>query len=702
MNTVIDFETRSRIDIKKTGVYPYACDTSTDVLCIALKPGDDEIVLWSPRLKDVDQLDLDAPLIRDRELIDIIEATNSWSAHNAAFERLIWHWVMVKKYGFSPIPLQQWHCTAAQAAAMALPRKLESLAIALDLPVLKDKKGHQCMLKISKPIKKTGEWNDDRDLLVKVCNYCIQDVVVEDMVEKTLPPLSPYEQEVWLLDQEINDRGVHVDYAGAKALHVAVKAEEERLLAEIEKLTNGSVQSAKQVAKSLAWLKANDVELDNLQKATVTEAVEGLDDIDESNPAKLFLAMRQSLSKASVAKIPALLRGSCSDSRLRGLLLYHAATTGRWGGRLFQPHNLPRDSYKTEEEVEAVIDGKFEGCPIIAASRCLRGLVDAAPGKSLLAVDYSSVEARVTAWLAKEESALRVFRANLDPYKVSASQIYNVPYEKITKDQRQVGKTAELALGYQGWVAAFHKFAKNYGVSLLSDADIVNCGADYKRNITIEMEVVVKGKRQMKTVRVRDKFKKVEDFIQFRTDLVAADIIRAWRLNHPATKALWKGLQEAAFDTIKTGSPHSYGSIRFAMENDFLCMRLPSGRLLRYPYPKIEVRDTKYEKNKQTITFMGEDTYTKKWMRLSTYGGKLTENAVQAISRDLLVNSMFNVRDWGYDIVFHVHDEAVVEYPGLSDGHAVGAVENIMIQIPDWARGLPLGAEGWIGKRYRK
>lgn len=698
MNTVADFETRSRIEIRTQGGYVYAADKSTEVLCLALKPGDDDIVIWSPFLKKSDQIDLDADIIGDRELIDIINATQVWSAHNAQFERLIWRHVMHGRLGFPAVPLSMWRCTAAQAAALALPRKLEQLAVALDLPQKKDKEGSLLIRQLCKPIstgKKKGTFCEDRSRILRLCQYCIQDVVVEDIAERAMPQLSDREQAIYQLDQEINDRGAYVDTEGAKKLYAQVLAEIERLGNLVSDITKGRVESTSQVKKLLEWLKENDVELDNLQKGTVTEALDGADNEDI---ASQVLKIRQSMSKASVAKIPALLRSASTDSRLRGTTLYHAATTGRWGGRLFQPQNLPRDTYKDEEDVDEAIAGGAEGCPIIAASRCIRGLVTATPGSKLMVSDESSIEARITAWLAGEETALDVFRSGKDAYKVAAMSIYKKAYDVISKDERQIGKVSELALGYQGWTGAFHSMAKNYGVKLVKDEELPRLRHQWNSNICVRVKVKIKGQEKYKDVPAQSHFRSFDGYVQYVADERAVKIIVPWRESHPMTRRLWSGLGDAALKTIRTGKAHHYRDIKFGIEGIFLFMRLPNGRKLAFPYPKIIKADTKYEKGKEVISFMGINTYTRKWERLTTYGGKLTENAVQALARDVLADGMLNLDVLGYPIVLHVHDEVVTDSPTGS----VKVVNKVIATPPWWGLDIPLGSEGWEGRRYRK
>lgn len=648
MRLIIDFESRSRVDLRKRGAYVYAADPSTEIMCCAFKADNGPTCLWFPKgttLAMEDALGASRVLCADA-LAELVGDADELGAHNAQFERLMWREIMVKRHGFPPQPTHRWRCSAARAAALALPRHLDGVGAALNLPIQKDKEGHKLMLRMCKPTK-TGDWIEDAASIVRLAQYCVQDVETEHAVEQALPPLPESEERIWQLDQEINDRGVAIDIEGCKILNAEVAQAKIAFNAEIAELTNGAVTTPGQRDKIIDWLEGEGVEMEDMTKTSVTGVLEVLADMPES-AAKRLLEIRQTGSLTSVAKLKAMVTLASADGRVRGSLLYYAATTGRWGGKGIQGQNLPRDSYKTEAEVEAVLLGAFEGCAIKAASRCIRGMIIANEGKQLIASDYGAVEARVLAWLAGENHVLDAFRAGLDTYKVAAAAIYGVAYENVTKDQRQTGKTAELACGYQGWQGAWAKMAETTGCTIGDEEEV-------------------------KT------------------------IILAWRANRPATKNLWGGLEEAAVQTVITGKVHKYGKIMFGIKGPYLFMRLPSGRMLAYPFPETEKRD-RYGKEVDVVTFMTTNSYTKKWERQSTYGGKLTENAVQAIARDLLCDAIINFDMLGLPVVLHVHDEIVIE----TAEDFLHSAENIMQQMPAWAEGLPMAAEGWRAFRYRK
>lgn len=692
MKLSIDFETRSRCDLLRWGIYNYALDESTDVICMAWKQDDQPAFIWYPpyfsRILKRSKTD---DVIWQSFLTALTNATII-TAHNAQFERLIWKHVMQPRMAVPSISLPRWRCSAAHAASLSLPRSLAALAQAVGASEQKDKRGMELIKALSNP-KDDGSFCEDAKLIREMGDYCKQDVETEYAVSRLLPPFPVEEQHVWELDQMINDRGVAGDIDGVKALMALVSAEESKLLEKVSKLTENKLVSARQVSASLEWLKDEGVELPDFRKQTVIDAL-----ADGGLPVKAeqFLKLRQSLSKSSVGKLQAFVRFAQPDHRLRGLLLYHGASTGRWAGRGIQPQNFPRDSFKTEQEVEDTIAGKTPGCPIMAASRALRGLLWSKEG-TLIAVDFSSIEARVLAWVAGEEHILRGFQEGRDMYKVAASAIYGIPYEQISKDdpERQVGKTAELALGYQGWTAAFRTMGANLGVQLLDREHREKLTAEWKANKLVPHP----EDPQNAHGRAQTMFKTVDAYVEAHEDARAVEIVKPWRQARPATRALWYGLDDAARSAVKNpGNAFMFAGIKFAVLRGYLFMRLPSGRNLAYYAPQIENKIDKYRREKEVVTFMGLDT-ANRWTRLSTYGGKLTENVVQALARDLLVHSMRAADFFGYDVVMHVHDEFVVEADGPEH---LALLEKLAVILPPWAEGLPMAAEGWAARRYKK
>jgi len=758
MKLTIDFETRSTVELvgkKSRGAAVYAEDPSTDILCMAIKLNDNPPVIWVPnKFQHIVRGRHSFYGVFDTEVTTAIEKADTIEAHNIFFETSIWHHIMHKRYGFPDLPKDKIRCSAAKAAAHSLPRGLGGACDALGVEQRKDKEGYKIMMKMCKPrrvLKADKEmypdtwkdlvlWHEDPEEFAKLCDYCRQDVEAEHSLSEALDDLPPDELEMFLLDQRINNTGVKVDVPAIDNIKAKVNGKEAELLAECSVVTNGEVSSTRKVAASLTWLKREGVGLPNFQKETVNLALKRK---DLSVKARRLLQIRQSLGKSSVAKLDAMKRWANKDGRVRGAMLYHGANTGRWAGKGIQPQNYPRDSYYAydinrilDHPTHVEVDEDY-GCSIKTASACLRGMITCEPGNTLYCADFSSIEARVLAWLAGEEKILDNFRNGLDAYKVAASAIFDNPYEKIIDDERKIGKVSELACGFGGGVNAFVSMAPTYGV-------------------------YVEKKR-------------------------ARQIVKAWRADRPETVAFWAGVENAAVSAIQSGLPHSYNGIIYEVRGRFLKCRLHSGRELSYCDPETktayvtnhackneecenfwnkkkntehprgdvfcpecggyEITYRKYrtenhhvlehvcvdkacrhsweKKNnsyptsdiscpdcgtfeietytaeKEEIRFMGVDSYTTQWQRQFTYGGKLTENIVQAEARDLLRDALIRLGAAGYKTVMHCHDEALVE---VAKGSVLTYenMEAIMVKNEPWSTGIPLGASGWVGERYRK
>jgi DNA polymerase len=647
----IDFETRSAVDIKKTGAYRYAEDPSTDVWCAAYAIGNGPVRIWVPG----------DPC--PKEIVDAC-ANGVLYAHNAAFERVIWRHVMAPRYNWPEPRTDQWRCTMVMAYAMSLPGSLEMAAAALGIDVGKDMTGRALMLRMAKPRKTepdgTHTWWDDDDRKSRLFDYCKQDVEVERQICARVVPLSAAENALWHLDQEINDRGVLVDTklcANAKAI---VKAAQASLDAEMARVTGHEVTGCSNVGQLNAFLRVRNIERESLAKGEIDAllATELPDDVRKA------LLLRKEGGKASVAKIDALINGASLDGRARGLLQFHAASTGRWAGRRFQPQNIKRPDMD-EASIDTAIDDilhtpelipMLHEKPVSIVADTLRGMIIAPPGKKIVAADFSNIEGRVLAWLAGEEWKLNAFRAfdagtGPDLYKLAYSRSFGVPVGDVTKTDRQVGKVMELALGYQGGVGAFQAMAAGY-------------------------KVVVSDER-------------------------ADELKQAWRAAHPAIVAFWQDLNDAGIQALRRpGEAVRRGNIAFVVSGSFLWARLPSGRKLCYPYPKIEMKPTPWGKMNPSVTYMGVNSFTKKWERGHAYGGLWAENFTQAVARDVMAEAMWRLEAAGFPVVLTVHDEVVCEADeAVAD---VNVFEKLMVEIPRWATGLPVAAEGFVADRYRK
>ncbi|MEY3774700.1 MAG: hypothetical protein RLZZ129_1480 [Verrucomicrobiota bacterium] len=370
----IDFETRSTVDLKKTGTYVYAEHPNTDLWCAAYAFGEEPVALWLPGQPC-------PPRVADH-----VAEGGTLIAHNAAFERVIWKHILAPRHGWPEPAIEQWRCTMVMALAMALPGSLENAAGAVGLDLAKDMEGHALMLRMARPrrIDALGNpvWWDVPERKERLFAYCRQDVEVERQLEKRLLQLRPSELALWHLDQKINDRGVHVDVALCEAAKRIVAAVTERLNAEMAAVTDHEVSSCSAVSQLTAWVRSRGVATDALAKDDIDEllATEIPDDVRRA------LELRREAGKASVAKIDALLRGMNADGRARGLLQFHAASTGRWAGRRFQPQNIKRPELEGDDLTEAIravrtgnadlVEALF-GPPLSVVGDCLRGMIDA-------------------------------------------------------------------------------------------------------------------------------------------------------------------------------------------------------------------------------------------------------------------------------------------------------------------------------------
>lgn len=655
----VDLESRSTVDLKKTGVYVYAVDKTTDVHCAAYCFDDGPIELWVPG-------EPCPPAIAEH-----VEAGGELWAHNAAFERIMWWSILTPRYGWPRPTREQFRCTMTMAYAMALPGSLENIPGALGLDIRKDMEGHRIMMQLAKPRKKDPlVWWEDPAKLQRLYDYCKTDVATERTIAKRLLRLTDTELALWHLDQKINDRGVYVDESLCAQAKLVVAQTAERLDREMSQVTGFEITGCTNVNQITTWLRKKGVDVDSIAKDRL-EALLNRDDL--APDVRRVIELRREAAKASVAKIDALLRGRNSDGRARGLLQYHAAGTGRWGGRRFQPQNLKRPEKAHEKIIPDLVDAVMTGDarwvetlygpPLTVVGDCTRSMVTAAPGHELVVADYSNIEGRVTAWLAGESWKVQAFRdfdngVGPDLYLLAYSKSFGVSIE-AAKPHRQIGKVMELALGYQGGVGAFQKMAVAYGV-------------------------------------------KVDD--------VQADVLKnRWREAHPNVRNLWYEMEDAARRAIESPgqvTSAADGRIRYKVKGGCMFMALPSGRCLCYVHPRLEWKEMPWTDEsgkparKLSIAYEGVDSTTGKWGRQFTYGGSLVENAVQAIARDVLAMALPKVEAAGYPVVLHVHDEIVSEVKA-----GFGSVEEfvaLMTDLPPWAAGCPIAAAGWRGRRYKK
>lgn len=738
----IDFETRSPVDLKKCGAFVYFEHPLTQVLIASYKIDEAPIRRWR----------YGSPCPPD--LAEAITSGKTISAHNAQFETLCLE-LLADRNGWPRAKLEQFRCTAATAAAMALPRSLGELGAALGLSVQKDKNGMRLIRLFSLPRRpRAGEdpncvyWNEPEDHVADFelfMRYCDDDVATEIEADHRMVPLSDAEQRLWTLDQKINRRGIRIDRTSAVAALRLAEKSKKLLDKEIKILTGGYVTACSQPGKLVEWVQQQCVVLNSAAKAEITDLLD-TDDIPDN--VRKALATRQEAAKTSVSKLSAMLARANRDGRVRGSFLFCGASTGRWSNTGVNFANMPRPrrefddakprrdvlfkAFRTQDpDTLRYLYGGDLGRPLHLISDAVRGFIWAAPGHDLMQADYSGIEGMVIAWLAGEEWKLEALHGILqdpslpDMYRRAAAGIMNMTTDEITKKhplRQSVGKVSELALGFGGGVPAFYSMSKNYGVKLDQLYEPVWAAADEER-------------RERAVKRYENQLKRglSQTGVLSRGAWLACEIIKiGWRATNPAISRSWKDLESAVREAVQNPGTVTRAALTdYVAKHGFLWARLPSGRCLAYASPRLkdqvwatvkcadgtwsdnEVMDREEAQiaeragrvriegaTSSKVTALAVNSTTKKWERFGLYGGLIAENNTQAVARDLLVNGMWKAEEAGYPIIATVYDEIICEVPrGFGD---LAAFEKLICELPDWAAGMPLSAGGWRGKRYRK
>lgn len=665
----IDLETYSEVSIGKAGSYRYILDPSFEILLFA----------YSLDGMPVEVIDVASgqiiPLWLKNALKNPLYIKH---AYNAAFE-----WFALSKY-LGWLPPDQWRDTMLHALYCGYPASLDAAGKAMGLP--EDKKklatGKAFIRYFCVPCKPSNangnrtrnlpKHDPDKWKLFK--EYNGQDVVTEMEIDRRLSafPVPAFVQKQWETDLQMNARGVAADMElvrGALVIGAIVKS---RLMTEARQLSGlDNPNSIRQLAQWLTDATDSDAEITSVTKETIATMLK------QPQPANVqrMLEIRQELGKTSTKKYDALETCIADDGRVRGLLQFYGANrTGRWAGRLVQVQNLPRTyTHPLPPARQLVKDRNIDGLRMMygsindTLSQLIRTAFVATPGNVLIDADFSAIEARVISWLAGQEWRLEVFRTHGKIYEASASQMFHVPIEKIKKGNpeyalRQRGKVAELALGYQGGVSAMRRMDVGHNLDDLSDDE-------------------VKG------------------------------IVDRWRETNSMIRDLWNIVDSAAITVITYGGAQTIRSettdaiITLACELDvitgtrYMTILLPSGRKLYYPSPEIGVNRW----GNPSVSYMGQNQTTKRWERVETYGGKLVENIVQAIARDCLAIAIENLEAQGLHVVFHIHDEVVIDTPAWADEDTMlETVTKIMTKPIPWAQALPLNADGWVDKFFKK
>ncbi|HJA31770.1 MAG TPA: DNA polymerase [Candidatus Eisenbergiella pullicola] len=652
----IDIETRSSVEIGKAGLYKYAQSPDFGILLLAYSLDDAPVAI----------VDLTAGEKVPGDVLEaLLDARTVKHAYNAAFE-----WYCLNRMGYTT-PLEQWKCTMAHGLYCGYTAGLDATGKAIGLPQDKQKLAvGKALIRYfctpCKPTKSNGGrgWNlpehaPEKWALFK--DYCKQDVVTEKEILRRLElfPVPEEEEKLWQMDVRMNAYGVRVDrglIAGALAVN---ERSEEELTGQAVAITG--LSNPNSPVQLLKWLEKQGTALPDLRKETVAEALAGPDSLTED--VRQVLEIRQQLGKTSVKKYEAMEAACCSDERVRGLTQYYGANrTGRWSGRLVQMQNLPRNYLGTLDCARKLVkSGNYEGVKLLygnvpdTLSQLIRTAFIPSEGYKFVVADFSAIEARVIAWLAGEQWVNEVFATHGKIYEATASQMFGAPVEKIVKGNpeyalRQKGKVATLALGYQG------------GVNSLISMGALNMGL---------------------------------------TEEELPEIVDRWRQANPRIVDLWYQVGNAALAVMETAQPQAIRGLIFTLEGDllygqsFLTVRLPSGRKLFYPKPFLKENQF----GRPAVHYYTVGQQTKKWEVTSTYGGKLTENIVQAIARDCLAETLKRIDARGLQVVFHVHDEVIIDAPM---GTTVEEICSLMAEPIPWAPGLILKGAGFESNYYRK
>jgi DNA polymerase bacteriophage-type len=649
----LDFETRSRTAIA-TGAWRYSICESTDVLWLKYSIKG-KMYTW--RIGDKPP----------GKLFRYLKKGYHLRAFNSFFEYCIWKNVCETKLGWPSVDIGQFYCVQAMAQAKSFPGSLAGAAEALELPTTKDKEGKRLINMFSKPSRKADEdWKEPENYpedFARFGQYCEVDVDVQIGIAEAVGPLSDFEYNVFLMTERINAVGLPIDIDMVYGAINLVAKSVQTSNGIFQRIT-GTTLNLSQKAAIKNWLEEDGLPLPNMQAGTLDKKIKSPKIHDRH---RKILSLIRSAGKISTSKYKKAIEIIGSDFFIHGILKYHRARTGRWGGVGIQPQNFARTSLPGwvdyEYLAQLIAEQDYEIIEVLygdvmeALSSALRSMICAVDGKKLVTADYAQIEARVGFWVAGEEEALEVFRQNKDIYKVMAMDIYKKKEKDITSDERFIGKQCILGLGFQMGAKKF------------------------KKNLYDQFDTIIPTE-------------------------FAEENVAAYRKKYPRVKKIWGELNKAAIKAVDNiNCPFAVGPQRLIYEYDgeYLTCKLPSGRKIHYYNPRVCMVASPWapgEKMAQ-LTFMGVDGFTNKWTRLSTYGGMLLENAVQAIARDLMCCGMINAEEHGYPSLFTVHDESISMVPD-EPCYSYQEYEKLLSKTPDWAKGIPVVAEGWEGKRYRK
>lgn len=716
-------------------------------MCLAFKtPKCKDVGLWHNAWPNL-LIDESAPPLA---LFRWIEEGGLVEAHNAFFEMSIWNNIMVPRFGWPKIPFRQWRCSAAKACNMNLPRALGNAGAALGLPIQKDEEGRRIMLKLSKPRNPTKAekerfpdwkdlifWHESNEDVETMHRYCKDDVRSEECLSESLPDLSKQELRYWQIDQKMNLRGIRFDREMAETALKLAAEHRVKLNAELHYLCG--IDAGTKRAQILKFL--HDEEgLHEIQSTGADVVKWHLDKTKMSGRAKRILEITSQVNKTSIRKYQAILDKTDEEGFARDFQMYAGANTHRWTAKGIQVHNLPRGFSDNMEAVcEDIKDGDLKwlsalyGDPLETLSKAIRGSIIPADGNEFFIADYSSIEARVVLWLAGATKALDVFRSGQDIYCDMATGIYG--YEVNEKDhprERQFGKQSILGLGFCMGFMTFLLTCRRYNIRFSVEDVLKILGREDYEKYTLwvkkklklidyhDMSVDPQTDRAAKADAARYIYRLKEAREEPKEVVHELALMKytvdVYRSRYPEVPALWRDLEGAAISAVQfleqarnlesarfdSKFPCADGKLSYEMAGEFLHCNLPSGRPIPYYGPSVSHAKTSWGELRPHLSYMSVDGFTRKWTRTGTYGGKLTENAVQATSREITAKAVENCwkRKDTYLPVMTVHDELIAELKKGSGSKE--EFEAIMAENMPWARGCPVEAGADRYERYRK
>ncbi len=664
----LDFETYSETNIKVVGGYNYCIDESTNIICLGFALNDEPVQLWNPSK------------IMPQRILDHIENGGLFYAHNAVFDFRIWNNCGVRDLNWPEVNIAQVVDTSAVCASFSIPLSLDDAGKAMNISMPKSAEGKALIKLLCNPNKKGEQpmpfMSEYREPFQRFFKYCIRDVEAMREIIQTLPRnhLIPQEQEIWNLTYNFNSVGLPVAFDEAKCIRETIDKYVETKIPELYTITDGLVTTVNQHARIKKFCIDNKYPMKNTQAGTITEA---LADPNCTGAVRDLLTLRSEIGSSATAKFKKLI-GLASYGELDSYwvfdnLVYHGAGPGRWTGRGFQMHNLPRAKVPNPDElIELFMLGLFIGNPVKAGKALIRPMIKAPKGFKIMVSDYSSIENRILAWFALDEATLEDFRQSIDQYITMAAARYRVSYDEIKqgiidgvgkfKAMRQMGKVIILGCGYMmGWKTFIKTAKQQFGMVIIKEE--------------------------------------------------ALEAVSSYRSHYYLIKKLWNELKLAATRAVITGERHSYGRVTFGTSTvkniRWLAMLLPSGKCIYYKNPRIDqkyIPDYEHMGKVPTITHEGRNPYTKKWTRLALTPGRLTENAVQGFAREVMAKGMLNVQERMPEVIQigTVHDESLSLVPDyLATEETLQEFNYNLCDIP-FAKGCPLAAEGYISNRYKK